>query len=180
MTGQYAVQYALARGARVIGIDTGGQKQKLITSFGAHFLDFRKVSDVVAEVQSLTSGGAHTVVVSAGSSAAFAQAASMLRIGGSMCCIGIPPGGGKIDTTVAEIVIKGLKIQGNLVGSLKECLDAVELVRMGRVKPMVFVRPFKDLERVYEELERGDIPGRVVLKVGEDPGAEVGVVGSKL
>jgi alcohol dehydrogenase, propanol-preferring len=175
---QYAVQYALVQGARVIGIDSGAQKEDLIKSFGAQFIDFRKVPNVVAEVQRITGGGAHAVIVTAGSSAAFAQAASMLRIRGKLCCIGIPPGGGHINTTVAEIVIKGLEIKGNLVGSLKECLDAVELVRTGLVKPQVFVRPFRDLPAVYEELERGDIPGRVVLKIGEDAGASIGVSAS--
>lgn len=88
-------------------------------------------------------------------------------------CIGIPPGGGQILTSVAEIVIKGLKIKGNLVGNLKECLEAVEQVRVGLVKPRVLVRPFKDLLAIYEELEKGDIAGRVVLQIGEDPGPDV-------
>ena len=171
--GQYAVQYGLARGARVIGVDSGEQKRELVASFGAQFLDFRQV-DIVKEVQKITNGGADAVVVAAGSSAAFAQAASTLRIGGTMCCIGIPPGGGKIETPVSEIVIKGLEIKGNLVGNLKECLEAVELVRAGLVKPKIYVRPFRDLPAVYEELEKGDIAGRVVLKVGDDPGADLG------
>ncbi|KAF7195556.1 Alcohol dehydrogenase 2 [Pseudocercospora fuligena] len=37
--GQYAVQYGLARGARVIGVDTGEHKRALVTSFGADFID---------------------------------------------------------------------------------------------------------------------------------------------
>ena len=171
--GQYAVQIGLARGARVIGIDSGEQKRELITSFGAKFVDFRETKNVVEEVKRLTSGGADVVVVSAGHSAAFAQAASMLRIGGTMCCIGIPPGGGRIETPVSEIVIKGLNIKGNLVGNLKECLEVVDLVRHGLVKPKTYVRPFRDLPAVYEELEKGDIAGRVVLKVGDDPGPDV-------
>ena len=172
--GQYALQIALAKGARVIGVDSGEQKKELIEGFGAKFVDFRQVKDVVEEVKKLTDGGTDAVVVTAGHSAAFAQAASMLRIGGTMCCIGIPPGGGKIETPVSEIVIKGLKIKGNLVGNLKECMEAVELVRNGLVKPKTYVRPFRDLSAVYDELEKGDIAGRVVLKVGEDPGPDIG------
>ena len=42
------------------------------------------------------------------------------------------------------------------------------------MKPQVFVRPFKDLPKVYEELEKGDIAGRVVLKIGDDPGPDLG------
>ncbi|KAK5166941.1 uncharacterized protein LTR77_007670 [Saxophila tyrrhenica] len=167
--GQYAVQYGLAQGARVFGIDSGKQKRELVESWGAQFLDFRETKDVTGEVQKLT-GGADVVIVAAGHSSAFTQAASMLRIEGTMCCIGIPPGGGKIETPVSEIVIKGLKIKGNLVGNLKECLEAVELVRTGIVKPKTYVRPFRDLPAVYHELEKGDIAGRVVLKIGDDPG----------
>ncbi|KAI7376642.1 hypothetical protein KC336_g19733, partial [Hortaea werneckii] len=134
--GQYAVQYARNGGAKIVGIDTGEEKKNLVESFGATFLDFRKTaSNLISHIQRLTHGGAHSVVVCAGSSAAFAQAASMLRVGGTLCCIGIPPGGGRIETSVAEIVIKGIKIQGNLVGNLKECLDAMKQVTEGLVRP---------------------------------------------
>ena len=70
-------------------------------------------------------------------------------------------------------MIKGLKIKGNLVGNLKECLEAVDQVTTGLVKPKVYVRPFRDLPAVYEELEKGDIAGRVVLKIGDDPGPDI-------
>jgi len=98
----------------------------------------------------------------------------MLRVGGTLCCIGIPPGGGRIETSVAEIVIKGIKIHGSLVGNLKECLDAVKQVTDGLVKPKVQVRPFEDLPAVYVEMEKGEIAGRVVLKIGDDPGPGIG------
>lgn len=178
--GQYATQYGLCAGARVIGIDSGEEKKRLIESSGILFLDYRQISNVVAEVQRLTSGGAHAAVVAAGHNSGFARAASMLRIGGTLCCIGIPPGGGRIETPVSEIVIKGLNIKGNLVGNLKECLEAVELVHIGKVKPRVFLREFRELAKVYEELERGDIAGRVVLKIADDPGPTLGLERSKL
>ncbi|KAI7341181.1 hypothetical protein KC315_g301 [Hortaea werneckii] len=174
--GQYAVQYARNSGAKVIGIDAGEEKKELVESFGATFIDFRKTaSDLIPQIQRLAQGGARSVIVCAGSSAAFGQAASMLRVGGTLCCIGIPPGGGRIETSVAEIVIKGIKIQGNLVGNLKECLDAVKQVTEGLVRPKVYVRPFEDLPLVYDEMEKGEIAGRVVLKIGEDPGPGIGL-----
>lgn len=156
-------------GARVIGIDTGAAKRDYIASLGASFIDFATVGSVVDEVRNRTNGaGADAVIVTAGSARAFAAAADMLKTGGTLCCCGIPPGEAHLLTGIATIVIKGLTIRGNLVGSLKECLDAVELVRCGLVKPRVFVREFRELPEVYEELERGDVAGRIVLKVGED------------
>jgi propanol-preferring alcohol dehydrogenase len=116
----------------------------------------------------ITNGGAHAVVVTSGNAKAFAQAADMLRINGTLSCAGIPPGRAFIECPVSSIVIKGLHITGNLLGSLKECMEAVELTRRGIVKPRFEIRPFKDLPKVYEELEEGKITGRIVLKVGDE------------
>ena len=106
------------------------------------------------------------MVVTAGHATAFAHACEMLRVGGTLSCVGIPPGRAYLETPIATIVIKGLWIVGSLVGSLKECLEAVELVREGVVRPEIQIREFRELGEVYEEMERGDVAGRVVLRVG--------------
>lgn len=163
-----AVQYARANGASVIAVDTGDDKREYLQSVGAkEFVDFKLVPNTIEEVRRITNGGAQAVIVAAGNAKAFAHAAEMLRIGGTLSCIGIPPGRPFIETPVASIVIRGLKITGNLIGSLKECMEAVDLTRRGVVIPKVQVRPFKDLPQVYEQLERGDVPGRIVLQVAE-------------
>ena len=61
-----------------------------------------------------------------------------------------------------------MRVGGNLIGSLKEALEAVELVRAGKVKPHVEVLPFKELTNVYGLLEKGDVPGRIVLEIAKD------------
>jgi D-arabinose 1-dehydrogenase-like Zn-dependent alcohol dehydrogenase len=159
----------LAQGAVVIGVDGGAAKGEFIKSLGAtHYVDFA-ATNVVAAVLQLTNGvGANAVVVTAGNVKAFKSAADMLKIGGTLSCVGIPPERGFLETPISRIVIKGLHITGNLVGSLKECMEAVDLVRRGVVKPRVQVRPFEDLPAVYEELERGDVAGRIVLKIAQD------------
>ena len=91
----------------------------------------------------------------------------MLRVGGTLSCVGIPPGRAYLETPIATIVIKGLRIVGSLVGSLKECLEAVELVRGGVVQPEIQIWEFRELGEVYEEMERGDVAGRIVLRVGQ-------------
>ena len=166
-TNTTSVQYARAQGALVIGVDTGPGKREFVHGIGAQeFIDFA-TEDPVKRVHELTGLGAHAVVVTAGSAKAFAHACDMLRVGGSLSCVGIPPGKPHLETPICTIVIKGLKITGNLVGSLKECMEAVDLVRRGIVKPVIKVRPFKDLAQVYEEMERGDVAGRVVLQVAQ-------------
>lgn len=162
------VQYAAAQGAQVIGVDGGPDKMEFLRSLGTSAqIDFRATSDLVRQVINLTGGrGADAVIVTAGSVKAFSQAADMLKVGGTLSCVGIPPSRGLIETPISSIVIKGLHITGNLVGSLKECLEAVDYVRRGAVKPRISVREFADLPQVYDELEKGDIAGRIVLKIG--------------
>ena len=152
----------------VIGVDTGPDKKDFILGLGAEeFIDFRS-TDPVKRVQEITGLGAHAVIVTAGSSKAFAHACEMLRVEGTLSCVGIPPGRPHLETPISMIVIKGLKITGNLVGSLKECMEAVDLVRRGVVKPEIKTRPFRELSLAYEEMEKGDVAGRIVLKVADD------------
>lgn len=161
------VQYARAQGALVIGVDTGPGKREFVLGLGANqFIDFA-TENAVQKVQEITGLGAHAVVVTAGNATAFARACDMLRVGGCLSCVGIPPGRPCLETPICTIVIKGLRITGNLVGSLKECMEAVDLVRRGVVKPVVKVRPFRELPQVYEDMEKGDISGRVVLQIAQ-------------
>ncbi|KAK7750286.1 hypothetical protein SLS62_007803 [Diatrype stigma] len=167
--GHFAVQYAAAQGAQVIGVDGGAAKGDFVKSIGASkYIDFQTTPDLVQEVKNITNGGAHAVVVTAANPKAFSLAADMLRVGGTLSCVGIPSEKGYIQTPVSSIAIKGLHITGNLIGSLKECLEAVDLVRRGLVKPRITVRDFADLPAVYDELEKGEVSGRIVLKVAKE------------
>ncbi|KAL9113402.1 MAG: hypothetical protein Q9227_002443 [Pyrenula ochraceoflavens] len=167
--GHFAVQYAKAHGARVIAIDKGAEKEEYVKSLGAEkFIDFGVSKGVASDVCTITSGGAQAVVITAGNPNAFVDAADMLKTGGIISCVGIPPGKTYIEAPVSQIVIKGLRITGNLVGSLKECLEAVDMVRSGAVKPHVRILPFKDLPKVYEELENFEVAGRVVLQIARE------------
>lgn len=149
----------------MLGVDAGDDKRRFVKSLGARFLDFSRCEDLPHEVQKITGGGTHAAVVTSGHPRAFQGLADMIRAGGSLCMVGIPPGDVHLDIPIATIVVKALRIQGNLVGSLKETLEAVELVRVGKVTPRVQVRPFRDLPEVYDMLAKGDIPGRIVLEV---------------
>lgn len=106
-----SVQYAAVSGARVIGIDGGESKRKLVLDqLGAtEYLDFTSCSpeDLIAKVYEITNGGAHAAVVTAGSASGYARAAEMLCIGGTLSCVGIPSDKDSfIKTTVATIVIR--------------------------------------------------------------------------
>ncbi len=85
--GIQGVQLAEAIGLRPIVVDTGDEKEKLAKELGAeHFIDFKKVSDVAAEIVKIADGvGAHGVFVTAPQS--YGNALSYLgsRCGGKVC-----------------------------------------------------------------------------------------------
>lgn len=65
--GSMATQFGKALGVRVLAIDTGDDKKEMCLQLGAEaFVDFKTSPDVLAEVKSITGGGAHAVIVTGG------------------------------------------------------------------------------------------------------------------
>ena len=56
------MQYGLALGARVVGVDAGTEKQQFVESLGAQFVDFSKCKDLAEEIKKVTGSGSHAVV----------------------------------------------------------------------------------------------------------------------
>lgn len=81
----------MAQGAIVYGVDGGAEKGEFLKQYGIHgYIDFTTTPDVVAKVKELTNGGADAAIVVANNQKAYAQAAEMLTIGGTLNCVGLP------------------------------------------------------------------------------------------
>jgi alcohol dehydrogenase, propanol-preferring len=110
--GHLAVQYASAMGFRVIGIDTGKEKEELVKSLGAEsFIDFKTSSDVIGDIKKLTNGGPHAVIVIAASAKPYEDALKMCRTRGTVVAVGLPAntviGANVFDTVVRSLTVKG-------------------------------------------------------------------------
>ena len=110
--GHLAVQYANAMGLRVIGIDTGKEKEDLVLKLGAEeFVDFNKSDDVIALVKRITGGGPHAAIVIAASPKPYEDALKMVRTKGTVVAVGLPSnaimGADVFDTVVRSLTIKG-------------------------------------------------------------------------
>jgi D-arabinose 1-dehydrogenase-like Zn-dependent alcohol dehydrogenase len=84
--GIQGIQLADAMGLRPIVVDTGDDKEKLAKSLGAeHFIDFKKVENVAAEIVKIADGvGAHGVFVTAPQSYPSALSYLGSRVGGKV------------------------------------------------------------------------------------------------
>jgi len=99
-------------GLRVIGIDTGREKQELVLSLGAEkFVDFKTSPNVIHEVKDVTNGGPHASIIMAASAKPYEDALKMVRTRGTVVAVGLPSnavmGADVFDTVVRSLTIKG-------------------------------------------------------------------------
>ncbi|PBK94887.1 GroES-like protein [Armillaria gallica] len=162
--GHLAVQYARARGLRVIAIDSGAEKKKLTLSLGAEvWIDFKESKDIVADVRLATGGyGAHSAVVTAAHSSGYTQALDYLRPGATLMAVGLP-GTSTLNASIFFTVFKSISILGSYVGNRQDAREALDLAARGKVKVHFITKDLKELQNVYDGMAAGKVAGRVVF-----------------
>ena len=158
--GHVAVQYAVAMGMRVIAVDIADDKLALAKRHGAEIALNALGADPAAEIEKQI-GGAHGVLVTAVHPSAFGQAISMTRRGGIIVFNGLPPG--EFPAPIFDIVLKGLTIRGSIVGTRQDMVEALDFYARGLIRPTFTKRPLSDINAVLDEMEHGQIDGRVVI-----------------
>ena len=152
-------------GLRVIGVDAGSKKD-LATKCGAEiFIDHTK-ENVEEEVKKATGGlGAHACIVLTAANGAYASGIGLLRFGGTLVCVGIPEGDMQaIASAMPQImIVKALKIVGVAVGDRREAIETLEFAERGLVKTHFRTEKMDKLTEVFEQMEKGELQGRVVL-----------------
>ena len=160
--GHLAIQYAVAMGLRVAAIDVADDKLALAKTLGASLTFNAKAVNVVQAVQD-TIGGAHGVLITAVSKAAFAQGTGMLRRGGTCVLNGLPPG--DFPLSIFDVVFRCLSVRGSLVGTRSDMKEALAFAAEGKVKASIETAPLDDVNDVLDRLRTGKVTGRVVLEI---------------
>jgi alcohol dehydrogenase, propanol-preferring len=161
--GHVAIQYARAMGLHVAAVDIADEKLALARELGAEIVVNAKMTDPADELQRLI-GGAHGVLITAVSPAAFQQGIGMLRRGGTCALVGLPPG--QFPTPIFDVVLKRLTIRGSIVGTRKDLREALQFAGEGKVHATIETQPLEAINTIFERLRRGDVQGRVVLNIG--------------
>lgn len=114
-------------GLRVIAVDSGEDRRDLCLELGAErWIDFRETVDLAADINSITEGGAHAALVTAGGSAAYDIAAAYLRPKEYLMVVGLPPSA-TLSIPIHLIAAKGITIRGVFLGYVREILDSLQL-----------------------------------------------------
>jgi propanol-preferring alcohol dehydrogenase len=162
--GHLAVQYAKAMGLHVAAIDVADEKLTLARELGAEITVNARTEDPVAKIQE-TIGGAHGVLITAVSPIAFQQGVNMLRRGGTCVLNGLPPG--DFPVSIFDVVLKRLTIRGSIVGTRKDMQEALQFAADGKVKAIIETQPLTEINAIFDRLRRGEVQGRVVMKMAE-------------
>lgn len=149
---------------RVIAIDGGKEKGKLCKKLGAEvYIDFLAEKDIAAKVMELTTYGAHGVVVTAASRAAYEMAPNLLRPRGTVVCVGLPKDDFRAGGTPMQMVLKKLNVVGSVTGTMKDVDEALEFTARGLVKPILVKGTMDDINSFVEKMLAGQLPGRAVI-----------------
>jgi alcohol dehydrogenase, propanol-preferring len=162
--GHVAIQYAKAMGLKVAAIDIAEDKLALARTTGADLAVNALAADAVDKVLAATGGGAHGVLVTAVSTAAFAQALKMVRRKGTVSLVGLPPG--EFPTPIFDVVLKRITVRGSIVGTRRDLDEAIAFAADGKVKAEVTKVPLAEINGVFDRMKAGKIDGRVVLDFG--------------
>lgn len=159
--GHLAVQYAIAMGLNVVAVDTGEERKELSLKLGAkHFIDFKKEKPE-EKIRSLLGTGVHAAICTAVSKAGFDSAYASVRLGGTMVLVGLPPD--DMPVPIFDTVINGITLVGSIVGTRRDLEECLDFAAMGKVKTDIQVRKLEEINQIFDELEKGEVTGRIVM-----------------
>jgi propanol-preferring alcohol dehydrogenase len=147
-------------GFHVIAVDVADEKSALAMSLGADLAFNALKQDPVAEIHRQI-GGAHGVLVTAVSRAAFAQALGMLRKRGTMTLVGLPPG--DFALPIFDVVLNAKTVRGSIVGTRMDLQEALAFAAEGKVSSHIHLDSLDNINAIFAKMKEGKIDGRVVL-----------------
>ena len=159
--GHLGIQYAKAMGLHVCAVDIDDAKLAHATLMGADAVVNAKHDDAVEAVKKATGGGAHGVLITAPSLAAFKLGVAMTRKRGTCVLTGLPPG--EFPFPLFDVVLNCITVRGSLVGTRQDMAEALAFAAEGKVKADIELQPLSAINDVLNRLERGNVAARVVL-----------------
>jgi propanol-preferring alcohol dehydrogenase len=85
----------------------------------------------------------------------------MTRKTGTCVLVGLPPG--EFPVPLFDVVANCITIRGSFVGTRQDMAEALAFAAAGKVKVDFELQPLSAINDVFERLEHGKVPSRVVL-----------------
>lgn len=154
--GLSAIMIAAAMGAQVIAIDIDDQKLDEAIKIGAcATINARKSDNIIEEIQSITSGGAHLSVDALGSQETCYNSIANLRTRGRQVQVGLMAGKDHNPTIPMHLVIaKELSIHGSHGMQAYRYPAVFDMIKSGKLQPELLIGNTISLKEAVELLPR--------------------------
>lgn len=161
--GSHAIQYSkLLTPASVITIVRNKKKANLAKEMGADYIINSSEEDVSRRIKEITnSNGVDVALDIVCSSDTLSTSVNSLKKRGTLVLVGLM---GKIlEIPIMQSVINEYSVLGSLWGNYNELREVISLAQQGKIKSSNEFFSLKDVGKVMEKLESGNIVGRAVL-----------------
>lgn len=162
----FALQFAVAAGARSIVTSSSAEKLERATALGAtHVVNYKTTPEWGKKVLELTGGVGVDQVVEVGGAGTLGQSMEATRVGGMIGLIGILAGtDGEVNPI--PVLMKSLRLQGVYVGSRAMFEDMNAALAANRIKPVIDrVYPFEEAREALKLMESASHFGKIVVTV---------------
>ncbi|MES1211777.1 MAG: NAD(P)-dependent alcohol dehydrogenase, partial [Acidobacteriota bacterium] len=165
----FALQFAKLLGLRVIITSSSDEKLERALALGARMeitgINYRQTPDWSAKVKELTGGTGVDLVVEVGGAGTLEQSLRAVRIGGTVCLMGVLAGN-SLELPLPLIFMQRLRLQGILVGSREDFEAMTRAVTLHKLHPVVDrVFPFAEFRAALELMERGGHFGKICIRI---------------
>lgn len=157
--GHLAIQIVKARGAVPVAVDIADDKLALARELGAAHTINSVAEQPRKAMRAL--GGAHIVVVTSASKAAYETALQCVRKGGTLAVVGMPPEA--VPVSMVSLVAGEIRIVASAVGTREDLRELLDLAAAGAVRCRYESAPLADAAASLDRVKRGAVSGRIVL-----------------
>jgi zinc-binding alcohol dehydrogenase/oxidoreductase len=155
---------AKALGARVVVTSSSEAKLERARELGADAVVDHTSGDVAAAIKEATGGGVDVVVEHVGE-ATWKSSLSVAKPGGRVVVCGATSGPNP-PAQLHRVWWKQLTIYGSTMGTREDFAAVFELVKSGRVRPVIDeVLALGEIRTAHERLERAEQFGKIVLRI---------------
>jgi NADPH:quinone reductase-like Zn-dependent oxidoreductase len=161
----FALQFARAAGARVIVTSSSDEKLERARGLGAwETINYRTQRDWDKRALELTDGVGVDHVIEVGGADTFARSLRAVRMAGMVSVIGILSGVSQ-DINLLPILMKGLRLQGLMVGSRAMFEAMNRAIEANALRPVIDrVFPFAEAKQALAHMESGAHFGKIVIE----------------
>lgn len=149
--------------ATIICVDLDTKKLETAREMGAHHTIISKSENAIRDIIEICDGkGADSVVDFVNSSITAKMGMDILRKRGSIVLVGLY--GGLLNLSLVTIPLKAITIQGAYTGSYRDMIELLDLVRKGKINPMISRRySLSEANDALIDLKNHKITGRAII-----------------